>query len=86
MVDLFALNEFIRFLKKEYPEIDISAKYDPLHFDLTISFYYANINYHFLTVRNFIYDTKSAIGAICHYHTDFLAELSKKGVKLNGND
>lgn len=84
MVDLFALNEFIRFFKKEYPEIDISAKYDPSNFELTIRLYYANIDYHCTVIRRFVTDTKEAIGAICFYHTDFLAELSKKGVKLNG--
>lgn len=84
MVDLFAVNDFIRFLKHQYPEIDVSAKYDPVFFTLTIRLYYANIDYHFLTVKKFIFDTKTAIGAISYYHIDFLAELSKKGVKLNG--
>lgn len=27
MVDLFAVNDFVRFLKKEYPEINVSVTY-----------------------------------------------------------
>lgn len=86
MIDLFAVNDFISFLKKEYPEINVNVKYDPINFELQIQFDYMKTDYHYRTIRKFISNTKEAIGAICFYHTDFLACLSEKGVKLNGSN
>lgn len=83
MVDLFAVNDFIRFLKNQYPEIYVSVEYDPVNFVLTIRFCYQKNDYHYYTVRRFIYDTKSAIGAICYHQTAFLLDLERKGVNLN---
>lgn len=87
MVDLFAVNDFVRFLRKEYPEINISVKYDPVFFELHIQIDCMKIDYNFRTVIAHVFDTKTAIDAISYHHIDFLACLSKKGVKLNaGND
>lgn len=85
MVDLFAVNDFIMFLKKEYPEINVSVKYCPVHFELTIQLEYKNHDDYFIAVRKFIYTTEEAIGAISYFHIDYLATLSKRGVKLNGS-
>lgn len=76
MVDLFAVNDFVRFLKHEYPEISVSVTYCPVHFELKIEFYHKNADYHYRTIRKFIYDTKEALGAVNSYFIDFLASLS----------
>ena len=85
MIDLLAVNDFIRFLKKEYPEINVSVSYDMANFFLTINYEYKEHYYHYRTLRKFIYTTKEAIGAISYYHTDFLVSLSERGFKLNGS-
>ena len=85
MIDLLAVNDFIRFLKKEYPEINVSVSYDVMNFLVTIQFDFKNHDYHYRVLRKFIRSTEEAIGAISYYHTDFLVSLSERGVNLNGS-
>lgn len=83
-VDLFAINDFVRYLSNEYPTLKISVKYDYVYFILSIQiepkFYHKNIEYY--SVQATTYDTKECISRINDAFMTYLAYLSHMKVKL----
>lgn len=84
MVDLFAINDFVRYLNKEYPELRLSVKYDFVFFTLSIQIepriYHKDIEYYSVQVTT--YDTKDCISRINDAFLTYLAYLSHMKVKI----
>lgn len=83
-VDLFEIHDFLLFLNKSYPKINITARYDFASFTLCIQispkFYHENVEYY--SGQSSVFDTKTCISHINDAFTAYLAYLSHRGIKL----
>ena len=83
IVDMFAVNRFVIFLRCQYPEIELRVVYDIAYFELTVTIYPKKHGlYDTFAGKAIVYETEKAIEVINTFFINYLAELSVMGVKL----
>lgn len=83
IVDMFVVNRFVIFLRCQYPELELRVVYDYVYFELTVTIYPKKHGlYSTFAGKATVYETEKAIEVINTFFINYLAELSKMGVKL----
>lgn len=80
IVDMFAVNRFVIFLRTQYPELVLHVEYSMVYFELVVTIYPKKKGvYSTFIGKAIVYETEKAIAVINTFFIDYLAELSVMG-------